>query len=147
MCSIELVCLIFLSVLVFRDTILLAREYELFSPLLAFNVVDNVILLHQRQASVAVLLDVASASSEPIGSPLPLVTVKSPPAQAPSAEDAEASTEKDIKKFTARWKFFLPNIVIDEVGNVYKTQVCVCILQFSSACKLCKHNSILVYRY
>lgn len=97
---------------------MLTREYELFSPLLAFSVVDNVVLLHQCQASVAVLLDVASQGSESVGSPLPLTEVSS------DASNSESSSSASIRKFSAKWKFFLPNVVVDERGKVYRAQVC-----------------------
>lgn len=97
---------------------MLIREYELFSPLLAFSVVDNVVLLHQRQASVAVLLDVASQSSESVGSPLPLTEVLS------TTNNGESSSSVSIRKFSAKWNFFLPNVIVDEKGKMYRAQVC-----------------------
>ncbi|GMH33726.1 hypothetical protein BSKO_01560 [Bryopsis sp. KO-2023] len=106
---------------VFMDIITLVHEYELFSPLLAFSVVDNVILLHQRQASVAVLLDVASEASEPVGSPLPLASKL--PAAADGAEGSSQSSGMDIRKFSSRWEFFLPDIVVDETGRVFKVEL------------------------
>lgn len=55
-----------------RDVLMLAREYDMINDVLHFNVVDNVLLIHHTNSSVVAVYDLASPSSLPIGSPLPI---------------------------------------------------------------------------
>lgn len=57
--------------LLFRDILMLAREYEMCNDALHFNIVDNVLLIQHTNSSVVAMYDLASPSSLPIGSPLP----------------------------------------------------------------------------
>ena len=55
-----------------RDTMMLAREYDMCNDVLYFNTVDNVLLVQHTNSSVVAIYDLASPSSLPIGSPLPV---------------------------------------------------------------------------
>jgi hypothetical protein len=66
-----------------RDAAPLAHQFELFSAAAALSVIDNVLVVHHLDASVATLLDVCSSQPErlqPLTHPLPLGAV------APEAE-------------------------------------------------------------
>jgi len=66
----------------YRDALLRQHTYPLPSSAIAMSVIDNALVLHTLDSGVALVLDILSASTHPLASPLPLggVMVREPPA-------------------------------------------------------------------
>jgi len=119
--------------LVFMDILMMAREYDMVNDALHFNVVDNVLLVHHTNSSVVAVYDLASPSSLPIGSPLPVSgeMFRSGNRVGPSGEGTDTPTSspatpmklQNIKSFNSDWRFFQPDLVIDDNGNIYRFQL------------------------
>eukprot|EP00210_Caulerpa_lentillifera_P000951 g921.t1 len=120
---------------VFMDILMFTREYEMSNDALHFNVVDNVLLVHHTNSSVVAVFDLASPTELPIGSPLPVsaeMFTTSGKSRMSSPDDANSSNVgtqssparlQNVKSFNPEWRFFQPDVVLDDNGNIYRLQL------------------------
>jgi hypothetical protein len=73
----------------YRDALLRQHSFPLPSASVALSVIDNAVVLHTLDSGVALVLDVLSASTHPLASPLPLGGMP-PGAAAPGGDAASA---------------------------------------------------------
>ena len=74
----------------YRDALLRQHSFPLPSASVAISVIDNALVLHTLDSGVALVLDVLSASTHPLASPLPIGGVTHP---AGGAEAVRAETD------------------------------------------------------
>jgi hypothetical protein len=88
----------------YRDALLRQHSFPLPSPLVALSVIDNAVVLHTLDSGVALVLDVLSASTHPLASPLPLGGV-------PSVSTEEATVPATA--YGADCQFLTPDLFLN----------------------------------
>ena len=97
----------------YRDALLRQHSFPLPSASVAISVIDNALVLHTLDSGVALVLDVLSASTHPLASPLPVggVTLS---AEATAPSDAESDT---VSIYGSSCVFLAPDLLLNRCGR------------------------------
>ena len=94
----------------YRDALLRQHSFPLPSASVAISVIDNALVLHTLDSGVALVLDVLSASTYPLASPLPIGGVTHP---ADVAAEPEATSI-----YGSSCEFLAPDLLLNRCGCV-----------------------------
>ena len=97
----------------YRDALLRQHSFPLPSASVAISVIDNALVLHTLDSGVALVLDVLSASTHPLASPLPIGGVTHPAGAAVAAH-----SEGDITSiYGTGCEFLAPDLLLYRCGG------------------------------
>jgi hypothetical protein len=110
----------------YRDALLRQHSFPLPSASVAISVIDNALVLHTLDSGVALVLDVLSASTHPLASPLPVGGVTHLAEVAAPADTAPDGTSI----YGSSCEFLAPDLLLNRCGRFSARVVYAC----SDAC-------------
>ena len=105
----------------YRDALLRQHSFPLPSADIAVSVIDNALVLHTLDSGVALVLDVLSASTHPLASPLPLGGVPQPP------ETEQACAGEAVSFYGADCQFLSPDLLLHRCAHEDGGSLHVCV--------------------
>ena len=98
----------------YRDALLRQHSFPLPSASVAISVIDNALVLHTLDSGVALVLDVLSASTHPLASPLPIGGVTHPA----GAADAAHAELDSASIYGPGCEFLSPDLLLHRCARV-----------------------------
>ena len=107
----------------YRDALLRQHSFPLPSASVAISVIDNALVLHTLDSGVALVLDVLSASTHPLASPLPVggVTLSADAAAPTNAAEPDATS-----MYGTSCEFLAPDLLLNRCGSVSSVATRAC---------------------
>lgn len=115
----------------YRDAVVQQGSLPVYSDRISVSVVDNILIIHQVDAKVAILYDMYAATQAPVSAPLPLLrrgftraNAKSSQSTGETSGSSESNDPSEVTIYGENWNFLIPDLVCDaSTGCLWKIHV------------------------